>query len=61
MMEDKMVSTLLPPAARQLLIDAAKTPVDQQDPLARINEIEVATRKIRVVYPDYFRTEVMYT
>ena len=56
MMEDKMVSTLLPPAARQRLIDAAKTPANE-DPLARVKAIEEATRHVRFTYSDYFRPQ----
>lgn len=55
-MEDKMVSTLLPPAARYRLIEAAKTPASE-DPLARVKAIEEATRHVRFTYSDYFRTQ----
>lgn len=48
-------STLLPPLARKLLIDAAATPENPKDPLARQRAIEDATKKVKSMYPQFFK------
>ena len=46
---------ILPWEAVQMLTRAAKTPVTEKDPLARLKAIEEADRRIRRQYPRYFR------
>jgi hypothetical protein len=44
----------LPHAAADLLKAAAKTPITQNDPLARVKAIEKANQRIKDLYPHYF-------
>ena len=48
-------STVLPPLARKLLMDAAATPDNPKDPLARQRAIEDATKKVKSMYPKFFK------
>lgn len=48
-------STVLPPLARKLLMEAAATPDNPKDPLARQRAIEDATKKVKQMYPNFFK------
>lgn len=47
----------LPAGAIALLQQAAKTPVTEADPLARVKAIEHATAKVKFMYPECFKQE----
>lgn len=49
--------SVLPVEAIALLQRAAKTPVTDADPLARVKAIEQATAKVKREYPTYFQKE----
>lgn len=48
---------LMPQHASDLLRQAAATPITRADPLARVKAIEVATERIRHLYPWLFRQD----
>lgn len=48
----------MPQHASDLLRQAAATPITRADPLARVKAIEVATQRIRDLYPWLFREDV---
>ena len=48
-------TTALPDLARQILQRAAKTPNTPANPLARTQAIEIAQRKVRQLFPRYFK------
>jgi hypothetical protein len=48
-------STLLPPLARKLLQDAARVKNTADDPLARQRAIGIATKKVKQMYPLFFK------
>jgi hypothetical protein len=45
----------LPPAAVQLLQQAAQTPITRHDPLARVKAVEKAIERVRRDHPQFFR------
>lgn len=47
-----MVSTLLPPDARELLVKAAETPRDVRDAM-----VDRATETVKTKYPQFFQKE----
>jgi hypothetical protein len=48
---------LLPEEARAILQRAASTHIPSNDPLARQKAIEDANRKVRNLFPEFFRKE----
>ena len=48
-------ANVLPPEAARLLQQAAKTPIPEHDPLARVKAIEKAIERIKRQYPQCFR------
>lgn len=55
-----MISTLLPPDARQVLIDASKTPVTAADAMARRKAIDQAIQRVKRKYPQFFKDSVIH-
>lgn len=53
-MGNSHASALLPEDARLILVNAARTPVPDYDPLARIKAIEKATDRVKAMYPHLF-------
>lgn len=53
----KPVCELLPPVARQILQQAALTPIPDSDPMARKRAIERAMSSVRHLFPQYFNKE----
>jgi len=51
------VSEHLPFDARALLVRAAKTPITNGDPLARVRAIEQASDSVRHHYPYFFKKD----
>lgn len=51
------LSTVLPPAARVKLQQAAQTPITRADPLARVKAIEKAIERVKREYPQFFQTK----
>lgn len=54
-MNDLPIANVLPLDAVKLLQQAAQTPIFEQDPLSRINEIDSATQQIKRKYPQFFK------
>jgi PIN domain nuclease of toxin-antitoxin system len=46
---------ILPPAAREILISAAKLAKTCRDPKSRVIILETAHQKVRAMYPGYFK------
>lgn len=46
---------VLPQHAVQLLVQAARTPIPEHDPLARVKAIEKATERVKSTYPEKFQ------
>lgn len=50
-------ATVLPPLARKLLQDAASVVPTNDDPLKRQKAIEQATKRVKELYPQFFRQD----
>lgn len=46
---------MLPPDARVWLMVAARTPITEANPLARVKAIEKAIRRVKATYPQLFK------
>jgi len=55
--QSPQVSEHLPFDARALLVRAAKTPITNGDPLARVRAIEQASDSVRHHYPYFFKKD----
>lgn len=51
------ISTLLPPYASAVLVQAAQTPITPEDPLARVKAIEQATKRVMAMCPHLYRKD----
>jgi len=48
-------ANLLPKSAVEILQQAAKTPIPQNDPLARVKAIDKSIARVKRNWPQYFR------
>ncbi len=46
---------VLPQPAIAQLVQAARTPIPEHDPLARVKAIEKATQRVKSTYPEKFQ------
>jgi hypothetical protein len=51
------VARVLPPDAARMLIDASCVERSTRQPLARVKAIDAAVKRIKEMYPQFFRQE----